>query len=263
MPYNLEVTVKRAATQSDHPPLLFIHGAWHGAWCWQNFLSYFSKKGYDCHALSLCGHGKSDNNKSLKTTRLDDYIDNVRSLVTSLFNEYGKKPVIIAHSMGGLIAQKYLETDHEIPKAVLIAPVPRHGVWQTTLRMTRRLPLAFIAVNLTWSLWPLVNSKERTQKAFFSPDISEDKLNKYFLLMQDESYLGFWDMLIFRLPSPKKVKTPITVLGAENDTIFSVKEIKSTARAYGTEAVIFENMAHDMMLEKNWKDVADYILKNI
>ena len=81
--------------------------------------------------------------------------------------------------------------------------------------------------------------------------------------MQDESYLGFWDMLIFRLPSPKKVSTPMIVLGAEKDTIFSVKEIQSTAKAYGTEAVIFENMAHDMMLEKKWKSVADYIIASL
>ena len=45
--------------------------------------------------------------------------------------------------------------------------------------------------------------------------------------------------------------------------IFSVKEIQSTAKAYGAEAFIFEDMAHDMMLEKNWKAVADYIIKSI
>ena len=207
--------------------------------------------------------GNSDNNKSLKLTRIDDYVENVRSLVDSIFNEYGKKPVIIGHSMGGLITQKYLETDHDIPKAFLLAPVPRHGVWQTTLRMAGRLPLAFIAVNLTWSLYPLVNTPKRTRKAFFSEDIPEKKLAEYFGNMQDESYFGFWDMLILRLPSPKKVKTPMVVLGAEKDTIFSVKEIQATAKAYGTEAVIFENMAHDMMLEKDWKDVADYISSSL
>jgi len=262
MSYNLEIKVKKSSTPSDNTPLLFVHGAWHGAWCWHNFLDYFSAKGYDCHAPSLCGHGNSDNSKSLKTTRLDDYVDNVRTFVDSIFKEYGKKPVIIAHSMGGLIAQKYLETDHDIPKAVLLAPVPRHGVWQTPLRMAGRLPLAFVAVNLTWSLYPLVNTPKRTRKAFFSENIPNNKLNEYFLRMQDESYLGFWDMLIFRLPAPKKVKTPVMILGAEKDTIFSVKEIQSTAKAYGTEAVIFD-MAHDMMLEEDWKDVADYIIKTL
>lgn len=190
-------------------------------------------------------------------------MENVFNVVNSIYNEYGKKPVIIGHSMGGLITQKYLETDHDIPKAILLAPVPRHGVWQSTLRMAGRLPIPFLKANLTWSLWPLVGTKKRMQNAFFSENIPDNKLNKYFLLMQDESFLGFLDMLIFRLPSPKKVKTPMIVLGAKNDTIFSVKEIQSTAKAYGTEAFIFKNMAHDMMLEENWKAVADYIIKSL
>lgn len=263
MSYHLEVKSKKAAKRTGHHPLLFVHGAWHGAWCWKNFLDYFSAEGYDCFAPSLCGHGRSDNNKSLKTTRIDDYVENIKSEVQTLATEYGQKPIMIGHSMGGLITQKYLETDPEIPRAFLLAPVPRHGVWQTTLRMAGRMPAAFISVNLTWSLWPLVKTKKRTKKAFFSENIPDRKLNEYFLQMQDESYLGFWDMLILRLPAPKKVKTPVTVLGAEKDAIFSVKEIQATARAYGTEAVIFKNMAHDMMLEENWQDVADVILKNI
>lgn len=36
---------------------------------------------------------------------------------------------------------------------------------------------------------------------------------------------------------------------------------KGTARRYGTEAVVFPNMAHDMMLEKDWQSVADRILQ--
>lgn len=263
MALDLEIKIKKANKKSESPPLLFIHGAWHGAWCWENFLNYFPQKGFDCFAPSLCGHGKSGNNKSLKITRIDDYVENVFNVVNSIYNEYGKKPVIIGHSMGGLITQKYLETDHDIPKAILLAPVPRHGVWQSTLRMAGRLPIPFLKANLTWSLWPLVGTKKRMQNAFFSENIPDNKLNKYFLLMQDESFLGFLDMLIFRLPSPKKVKTPMIVLGAKNDTIFSVKEIQSTAKAYGTEAFIFKNMAHDMMLEENWKAVADYIIKSL
>jgi hypothetical protein len=33
-----------------------------------------------------------------------------------------------------------------------------------------------------------------------------------------------------------------------------------TARAYGTEAVFFP-MAHNMMLEDGWQDVADHIIR--
>ena len=44
-------------TSSAAPPLLFLHGAWHGAWCWENFLDFFTREGFVCHALDLEGHG--------------------------------------------------------------------------------------------------------------------------------------------------------------------------------------------------------------
>jgi alpha-beta hydrolase superfamily lysophospholipase len=66
--------------------------------------------------------------------------------------------------------------------------------------------------------------------------------------------------MVFALPHPKRVKTPTLVLGAADDTIFHVNEVQATARVYNTAAEIFPNMAHDMMLEAGWQQVADRIL---
>jgi alpha-beta hydrolase superfamily lysophospholipase len=63
-----------------------------------------------------------------------------------------------------------------------------------------------------------------------------------------------------RLPRPNKIKTPLLVLGAEDDRVFTVAEQRRTARAYRTDAVIYPDMAHDMMLERGWNSVADQIL---
>jgi hypothetical protein len=49
-------------------------------------------------------------------------------------------------------------------------------------------------------------------------------------------------------------------IGAENDAIFRPKELQATATAYAGQAVIFPEMAHDMMLEQDWRKVADYML---
>ena len=49
------------------------------------------------------------------------------------------------------------------------------------------------------------------------------------------------------------------VLGAENDTIISQRQIRRTAAVYGAEAEIFPNMGHDMMLERGWQAVAERI----
>ena len=48
------------------------------------------------------------------------------------------------------------------------------------------------------------------------------------------------------------------VLGGERDTIFGPKRVAATARAYGTQARMFD-MAHDMMLEPGWPAVAAHI----
>ena len=168
-------------------------------------------------------------------------------------------PVLVGHSMGGLVVQKYLEA-HTLPGAVLLASVPVKGVLRTTLRIALRHPLAFLKANLTWSLYPIIGKPALCREAFFSADISNENLEAFFERMQDESYLAFLDMMLFNLPHPERVQTDLLILGANDDTIFYPDEIQATAKAYQTQPVMFPDMAHDMMLERNWESVADRIL---
>ena len=78
--------------------------------------------------------------------------------------------------------------------------------------------------------------------------------------MNDESFRMFIELLGLKLANPKRVKTSLLVLGAENDTVIPPVDVQKTARAYNTTAEIFPNMAHDMMLEKGWQDVAKRIM---
>ena len=55
----------------------------------------------------------------------------------------GQRPVVIGHSMGGLVVQKYLE-QYSAPAGILLAAVPPHGVYRTTLRIFRLMPLKFL-----------------------------------------------------------------------------------------------------------------------
>ena len=253
---NIEVITRQPASVSRSTPLLFVHGAWHGAWCWDEyFLPYFAQHGYAVHAPILRGHGGSEGRDRIRFHRIAAYVEDVAQAASQL----PTPPVIVGHSMGGLVVQKYLET-HSPPAAVLLASVPPAGVLATTLRIAARHPLPFLKVNLTWSLYHLTATPELCREAFFSKTMPEDKVKGYFARTTDESYLGFLDMMVFALPHPKRVKTPALVLGAADDTIFHVDEVQATARAYNTAAEIFPNMAHDMMLEAGWQKVADRIL---
>ena len=251
----LEILSEKPKGSPKKTPVLFVHGAWHGAWCWENFLAYFAENGYPAYAVSLRGHGNSERPSRFSWTRIADYVEDVAAAVDRIPGD----PVLVGHSMGGLVVQKFLE-DQAAAAAVLLAPVPVKGVLRTTLRIAWRHPIAFSRANLTWSLFPLVKSPELAREAFFSDDMPEDIFQRYHRQLQDESYLAFMDMLVFNRANPHKIKTDILLLGAENDTIFHVDEMEETAAAYNIQPGIFEDMAHDMMLEKNWQAVADRII---
>lgn len=68
-------------------------------------------------------------------------------------------------------------------------------------------------------------------------------------------------MLFAPRPRGGSVSTPVLVLGAANDAIFSVSDVVRTAATFGVDAEIFPDMAHDMMLEPGWREVADRIMR--
>ena len=47
---------ERGGKSVQNPPLVFIHGSYHAAWCWaEHWLPFFSTNGFDCYAVSLLG----------------------------------------------------------------------------------------------------------------------------------------------------------------------------------------------------------------
>jgi len=252
----LELISRLPDSGAHSTPLLFVHGAWHGAWCWDaHFLDFFASHGYAAHALSLRGHGTSEGRENLRWMRVADYAEDIAATVRRL----ACPPALIGHSMGGFVVQHYLR-EHFAPAAVLLASAPPAGVLATTLRIALRHPLAFAQANLTLSLYPLVASVELAREAFFSEDLSDAQVRAYAGRLQDESYLAFLDMLALNLPKPATVKTPLLVLGGERDIIFRPEEIAATARAYNTQPGMIADVAHDMMLETRWQIVAERIL---
>lgn len=251
----LEVLSQQPPHQSKTTPLLFVHGAWHGAWCWENFLPYFAQQGYEAHALSLRGHGKSEGHERLRWHSAQDYVADVAQIAQTL----SAPPVVIGHSMGGYVVQKYLET-HPAPAAVLLASIPASGILGFALRASWRHPGSFLKAQLLLNPWHMIGTEALAHDAFFSPQLPEAELARHFARLQSESFRLELDAMLLNLPRPQRVKTPMLVLAAENDRVFTVAEEEKTARAYGTTAVVFPNMAHDMMLEPGWQQVADHII---
>jgi pimeloyl-ACP methyl ester carboxylesterase len=241
-------TIRRTPDQLlDLTPLLFVHGAWHGAWCWEDhFLDHFAAQGREVGAVSLRHHGNSTGqSKRVRWCSKNAYVFDVEKSVA----EFSRPPVLVGHSMGGYITQHYLAR-HEMPGAVLMASIPPNGVVGTTLALARRHPLAFIRSNLTMSLAPYVATVDLVREKFFGADTPEEVVQHCFDRLSDESFRVFIDMLISR-PDIADTSTPMLVMGALRDALISPKAVAHTAEVFGAELKMIDT-AHDMMLEPEW-----------
>lgn len=244
------------ATITTRPtPLLFLHGAYTAAWCWEEyFLDWFAAQGYASHAVSLSGHGGSRGRGRLDQFSIDDYVRDVAETIATL----PVPPVLIGHSMGGFVAQKYLER-HVLPAAVLLCSVPPQGL------MSSMFGLMFQKPGLLGDLNRLMTGKrvstDTLREALFAQPMNDADLLRYLRQAQGESNRAIWDMTLFNLPRPSQIRrTPLLVLGAEHDALIPVSQVRMTAMTYGVEAGIFPGMGHGLMLEPGWQEVAQRLL---
>jgi pimeloyl-ACP methyl ester carboxylesterase len=80
---------------SEAPPILLVHGAWHGAWCWAPLQSSLRQLGIDSVAIELPGHGVKRGSSWLVSWR--QYVEVVREALAG----YEVPPMVVGHSMGG------------------------------------------------------------------------------------------------------------------------------------------------------------------
>lgn len=253
----LEIVSNRP-TVSEHPtPLLFVHGMYHAAWNWQEkFLPYFADHGYRAHAISLRGHGTSEKPAHFNKPRIRDYVNDVAQIVDQL----GVTPILIGHSMGGYIVQKYLET-HEAPAAVLVASAPPNlGIWLSAFQMMQLNPLGFLKASVTLNLYHMVGTPEHYHRIFFSDEFPRAQVEVYHPRVDQESFRAFLDLIGLDRVHPKQITTPMLVLGAAEDRIITPRLVRQTARTYGVDPVFFECSGHQLPLDVEWQPIADRII---
>lgn len=255
----LDMISRYPETTPKSTPLLFVHGSFSDARVWdENFLPYFAHHGYEAHAVSLRGHGHSEGHERLHRWRLADYVADLEQTVQTMPNP----PMLIGHSMGGMVIQKYLEKHAGIAGMGLMASVPPQGLLSSNLHMAMRHPILFQQMVVFSLFGPSYGSVDMMRQLLFSRETPPSKLHEYFDLVQAESQMVAMDMIWF---DPLRLKSgqlwlPLIVMGAQNDVFISPAMVRETARFYRTEAQIIPNMAHAMMLEINWCEAANVLL---
>lgn len=114
-----ELVVGRTEGAPGQPALLFVPGAYHGAWCYGPYLTYFAARGMACYAIDLPGHGAlyaADGDLALSITDLGR---SVRAACEAL----DRPLVLVGHSMGAL-PTLLAARQPQVVGVVLLAPSP-------------------------------------------------------------------------------------------------------------------------------------------
>ncbi len=122
--------------------LLIVHGLGEHSGRYMNIVDHFVPRGYAAYSLDHLGHGKSDGKREIVRT-FSDYTDTLQIYYRMVAGWQPGKPVfLLGHSMGGLIAIRYL-IDHQadFKGAVISAPaiVVGESITPTIIAMSRFL----------------------------------------------------------------------------------------------------------------------------
>ena len=116
------------ATKKNKPPVIMIHGGFCGPWAWDDFAARFRNAGYKVETPALRHHDGGKPPAALATTSLADYAADLEKLIGKMKTP----PILVGHSMGGLLAQM-LAARCDVAAALLLAPSAPWGVPPSTL----------------------------------------------------------------------------------------------------------------------------------
>jgi pimeloyl-ACP methyl ester carboxylesterase len=243
-----EVLTRLPDEPTDKPPLLFVHGLSHAAWCWdEHWMPAAAEHGWPCYAVSLRGHGGSGGHEDLRRWKLRDYEHDVMQTIIDL----PAPPVLVGHSMGALIVRRIIAR-YAAAAAVLVTPAGGDHGLGIGVKLGMRKPGQLLR--------GLVGQPVRLgADDLVSDEVDPQTAQRIAARLTPESPLAQYE--IFLSPRPGAAKAPVLVIGAGGDALVPVSESVRTARAYGTRAHIFRGLGHDPMLERRWRQPLDLMLE--
>ena len=235
---------------TTRPPLLFVHGLGHGAWCWEQWLPAAAGAGWSAHAVSLRAHGGSEGRSRYARIRMAEYEHDVLQAAIRL----PRPPVVIAHSLGSVVATR-VAARYPFAAIVLLTPVGVDHAVDLLLHAARQAPGHVARMSTLRSV--------RLRAVDLFAGLEPHEQSAYVQRLDPEPPIVQLQMLLRRPPAPPAGDPPVLVYGAELDTLVPASGVDRTARFLGTEARWLPDIGHDVMLDRGNSAVLDRVLGDL
>ncbi|OGZ14864.1 MAG: hypothetical protein A3H76_06255 [Candidatus Lloydbacteria bacterium RIFCSPLOWO2_02_FULL_54_12] len=243
----------------ERAPIVFIHGAGGAAWHWDSLLPHFAACGYPCYAPDLVGHGVS--RESIRTAGIYDYALDVEHFLTNVVLPRHSAPVVVGHSMGGLIAQKIAESV-ATAGVVLVTPAPPHGISYRPGGVLLPAPediLSLFCVFIMGQSIPL--SRKFIESIFVDPIASAAVIDTFVAKQFVESPIALKEMLLGEVTvRPEMITCPIFVVGAGKDRVIHPEIAHEVAEYYDAPLATLHHLGHACIMEAGCEATAGVIL---
>lgn len=258
-PYECKMRKQKSGT------ILFITGAFVSNAVWDNWKLYFEEKGYTTYAPAWPFKNASAEelrnrhpDKNIASIRLEDVIE----YYANIANKLPERPILIGHSLGGLIVQLLLQRRLGIA-GVAIHPVPPQGVisfeWSFIKSVFKTFGF-FTSVKKTYLM-----SFAEWQYAFTNGMPQEKQVASYHDYVIPESKLVLRDGLTGAAKIDfKKPHQPLLILSGNTDHIMPASLNYSNYKKYKnknsvTNYMEFEGSNHFVPGLPTWRNEASFI----
>ena len=218
----------------DTKHVVLIHGSWGRGEQLAPARAAFEERGYTAHTPTLRHHELPSREGAMKVAALSlrDYSDDLVTFVNSL----DSPPLLVGHSMGGLLAQLVAVRTHHAG-LVAACPAPAAGILAAS-RTSLRATLPHLLRPRPWTKpWRLPTFEQFRRWAANTQ--TEEIAREIYDGLVCESGRYVWELLL-ALPRLSKatvvdfaaVTAPVLVIGAECDRMVPAGVVRRTAARY-------------------------------
>lgn len=239
--------------------VFFIHGMWSTPRAWEQYEQFFQELGYRTYTPALLQHFTHNQAEQVAGLSLKDY-------VAQLEKDYlacDEKPIIIGHSMGGLLAQQLAERVNP-PALVLLAPAPNFGMMSLNPSPVRTMMTQLVSP-LFWKRG-LKPTSEAARYGIYNclPKAEQDKQIEQLCYESGqvirEIACWFTDPKRSALVNPSRVQCPVLTLAGKKDRITPAPACKKVSQMYDNSHFhMLSNHAHMLNCEPGWEAIAKQI----
>ena len=244
---------------SARPTVVMVHGAFCGGWAFETFRAPFEAAGLEVIAPDLRGHAPGDPLGAVAGVSMADYAADIAGLIGRL----DAPPLLLGHSMGGLVAQMAARRA-PVRGLALLAPSPPWGVAASSLE---EAATAFGVQMLSPFASGAMTPDRGLMRAYSLDRLPKPEREAAMARLRPESAqavrqtLNWWlDPFMTTSLGPGPIGVPSLVIAGERDVVHPAVTCAAVAERIGAQFKVMPGMSHWLMGEPGWNEVAGAVL---